>query len=645
MNPIDVLKRREVAVAAARSARDRRGDHDDPLAAGLPLTFAMPGEEEKWRAAAAAMPATRWVQRPAATVPGVCDIALPPRQHPQRDGRWVVQEDHEPSRVGGLPCVARWLVHVPSLDPLVVLALEGPVRARVVDAGSRVALEPSAGAPAAAIVAQPAGLDGAALGVAMRRLAADIVIGARETLMRLTIGCDEPVTPLLGVVALLDTALHPWLLEVETDPLVAWQLTGPVDVASFRRLVPSAEVPTLSSLALPRPGDVSCTPRAAKVADLVPAPGLRAWGLGDELAVHTSRGALHVLDPVPTYVWTALEEGLDPEAIAVELADALSLAADTTRTQVWSQLGSWVEAGLLITGPTPPRPTTPHPPAVQPGPVAYVRWNAARAYRCAGRTVSVRAPDERIAEWVHQAVAGLAESDPTQVWAFSEISWTGTGWTVTSTCHAPLQCRSEHQLPPLVRWSVLVGALRTTERAVVGGTVLAIGAHATVVVGAPADRAALAMEWITSGGRLLADEIITLDGVVDPESTGIQLWADYQWVDSRPPPAGSPGAPVIGRDGWLTRYWRAPPSVLASAPLPPGALVVLDSNAGADPVRLAAGTALRYLLAARPPHCPHISAEQAAALVRSVRTMPAIVVSPEQPRHLARILRSPGAPR
>jgi hypothetical protein len=237
------------------------------------------------------------------------------------------------------------------------------------------------------------------------------------------------------------------------------------------------------------------------------------------------------------------------------------------------------------------------------------------------------------------ALEGMIHPDAPLLDACCEIERDANGWRVTGSHLEELAVSSGHQLQAAVRHAVLASAARTSDRLAFFGTALAHREGVLVVVGDVAARAALVMAWAASGGSILADNLVALEGGrVDSARIGFMLKEAYQWIDGPPPPLGSPGSPVVSLAGSRVRFWFPPPSTMTADPAPVLALVALVPGGGGTPEAMAPAEMLGHLLAAAPVGRVRLTEDQVVTAVGLVGGVPCLAAGADDPRRLARRL-------
>jgi len=668
---VQLLERKDVVLLGARRARRRRGLASNEIGRGVPETYAMPWDDGALREVIRAAPDRRWHQVPLLSVPGRPTASVDVRRHPDRSSNWVVQEEIPGYRINDKACFVRVFALLCSLDPLVVYLLCGDLTTNDAEGELDVSFDlvPGQHGRTRGKGVPPVDLDRLVGQVA--DLLSDVTVGSREDVLRFLDG--HPMTArtfqLIGMTLQLDEELAPWLVEIDPSPLAAVrsdhvgralvdqvisvidevypsELRTPERVGRFVRVVPSiGSGSALKGLAFPRPLDLALAGHCGQEVDAVhlsPAPGLRWWLLGDQVAFFVpTRGVLLITNPSGAFVWLAFGDGLGPGQIGEELAEAFGAPVETTQAEVSNVLGEWIDSGIMVRSGQSIE-VSDCPATTSPVPVKHQVWNIERVCRCLGMSISVRYPSREIGDRIDRALEGMIDPSPTEIAAFCEIERDPSGWIVVGTHFEPLPLSSAHQLPAAVRLAVLTSAARTATCSAFFATALFHNDLAVVVIGGGPDRAQLVVRWIASGGKILADNLVALDAErrVEAARIGFMLNQDYQWIDGAPPSFSSPDAPNIGLSGSMVRFWFPPRTTMSVDNVRACALVTLLPVHQAPVTPMPPGEMLGLLLSQLPAGRRELSEAQAAETVEWVSTVPCYSASASDPLRLVGELRA-----
>jgi hypothetical protein len=395
-------------------------------------------------------------------------------------------------------------------------------------------------------------------------------------------------------------------------------------VGAFSRTFPSARDADLRRT-LTTQGTAEDPDPSASRGSVRRAPDTHQWDLDGHTVVHSaSRSDLTILDRSEGRVWARL--GADPWP--PEQRDRMAVAA-------WLELGLAVEAGRSLAV---PRPAAHHPSSAVP----VVSWNAERAYRHWGRHVLVRVTDPTADRWVDAALSGAAVDPlPACVDGVIEVRGGEGAWVVVADDGVEWPCRSARELGPLVRAGVhrLAAAMATTSA--LAATVLSVDAITVLLVGRPAARAAIAVEWLRTGGSLLADDFAEVVGggrLIRPASVGLEHpAASFGWPGELP--GLDAAVPLfVTPAGAFVQHLFAPPG--DGLPRWVDALV-LDTEPGVDHPRDAGRVeVLEALLASLHRSAAGLSLDAAEDVVRLARRVPGRRVALDDPQRAVAMVRN-----
>ena len=86
------------------------------------------------------------------------------------------------------------------------------------------------------------------------------------------------------------------------------------------------------------------------------APGSETYILDDAMLLFSEEAqALLRLNPIASFIWTALKQGRTPDETAAELAEEFSISLDRTRSDIREMIDLWTQMGLIVSHAEPER--------------------------------------------------------------------------------------------------------------------------------------------------------------------------------------------------------------------------------------------------------------------------------------------------